>query len=62
MAALTNTEPIDRLRYQALLMFDQWDSSRSGHLTGEQLGQFFMWCTRKVRMWGHTQCLLLLLQ
>jgi hypothetical protein len=48
LSVLTNTEPIDRLRYQALLMFSHWDSSNSGRLTGEQLGQFFTWCTRKV--------------
>ncbi|WIA38558.1 hypothetical protein OEZ86_001874 [Tetradesmus obliquus] len=48
LSVLTSTEPIDRLRYQALLMFDHWDSSSSGRLSGEQLGQFFTWCTRKV--------------
>lgn len=52
LSVLTSTEPIDRLRYQALLMFDHWDSSSSGRLSGEQLGQFFTWCTRKVRVWS----------
>lgn len=49
LSVLTSTEPIDRLRYQAMLVFDHWDKANTGRLTGQQLDHFFTWCTRKVR-------------
>lgn len=48
MSLLTNTQPIDRLRYQALLIFEQLDTSHTGRLSGEQLASFVTSCSRKV--------------
>lgn len=45
---LTSAEPIDRLRYQAALVFDHFDSGKAGQLTAEQVQQFFVWSARKV--------------
>eukprot|EP00879_Flechtneria_rotunda_P013782 GHRR01014395.1.p1 GENE.GHRR01014395.1~~GHRR01014395.1.p1 ORF type:complete len:371 (+),score=114.23 GHRR01014395.1:49-1161(+) len=48
LTVLTSTDPVDRLRYQAILMFDQLDQGRTGRLLGQDLQQFFTACSRKV--------------
>jgi hypothetical protein len=45
---LTAAEPIDRLRYQALLIFAHFDGASAGRLSAEQVQQFFTWSSRKV--------------
>lgn len=48
MSLLTTAEPIDRLRYQAVLVFDYFDTAKAGRLTAEQVQAFFTWSSRKV--------------
>lgn len=48
MSLLTAAEPIDRLRYQAVLVFDYFDTAKAGRLTADQVQAFFTWSSRKV--------------
>lgn len=48
VSLLTTAEPIDRLRYQAVLVFDYFDTAKAGRLTAEQVQAFFTWSSRKV--------------
>jgi hypothetical protein len=52
LGRLTAAEPIDRLRYQGLLIFDNLDSTRTGQLSAAQLQQFLTMSARKVRAQG----------
>jgi hypothetical protein len=45
---LTAAEPIDRLRYQAVLVFDHFDADKAGRLTADQVQQFLVASARKV--------------
>jgi hypothetical protein len=48
VSMLTSAEPIDRLRYQAVLIFNHFDTAKSGQLTADQVQQFFASSARKV--------------
>lgn len=48
VSLLTSAEPIDRLRYQALLVFEHFDTAKAGQLTADQVQQFFTSSARKV--------------
>lgn len=53
-ALLTSAEPIDRLRYQAVLVFEHFDTEKAGRLTAEQVQQFLTSSARKVGVWVWT--------
>ncbi|GIL65792.1 hypothetical protein Vafri_19420 [Volvox africanus] len=40
LSVLTNTRPVDRLRFQSMLVFKQFDSDGDGKLTLEELDQY----------------------
>jgi hypothetical protein len=48
VSLLTSAEPIDRLRYQAVLVFEHFDTAKAGQLTADQVQQFFVSSARKV--------------
>jgi hypothetical protein len=48
VSLLTSAEPIDRLRYQAVLVFEHFDTAKAGQLTADQVQQFFTSSARKV--------------
>jgi hypothetical protein len=50
VSMLTSAEPIDRLRYQAVLIFNHFDTAKAGQLTADQVQQFFAASARKVRL------------
>lgn len=50
VSMLTSAEPIDRLRYQAVLIFNHFDTAQAGQLTADQVQQFFAASARKVSL------------
>jgi hypothetical protein len=50
VSMLTSAEPIDRLRYQAVLIFNRFDTTKAGQLTADQVQQFFASSARKVSL------------
>ena len=51
LGVLKAAAPVDRLRYQALLLFDHFDADKDGRLSPQELAAFFSYCGRKL-MWS----------
>jgi len=47
LGVLQATRPIDRLRYQAKLIFDYFDQDRDGQLSATQVGQYVEYCNER---------------
>lgn len=52
LGVLKAAAPIDRLRYQAMLLFDHFDADKDGRLAPSELAAFFTYSGRKVRRGG----------
>lgn len=51
LALLKSAQPVDRLRYQALLLFEHFDADHDGLLSADELAAFFTYSGRKL-MWS----------
>ncbi|KAI8466512.1 MAG: hypothetical protein J3K34DRAFT_433633 [Monoraphidium minutum] len=51
MGVLKAAQPVDRLRYQAMLLFDHFDADKDGALSPQEAAAFFLYSGRKL-MWS----------
>ncbi|GLC52776.1 hypothetical protein PLESTB_000667000 [Pleodorina starrii] len=47
LSVLTSTRPIDRLRFQSILVFKHFDTDGDGRLTPEQIDQYAAYCAER---------------